>query len=325
MSAVTAMACPLCGGASPKIFVRRSGDYELLDCPDCGLGFCSPFKNPGAEYYEHCPDMYSVAVSEDTDPTSFEYDEALSLLERSLPRGARVLDAGCGAGGFLHRLREAGFVPSGVDFNSARVKGLSEIGFDVKAGGLPDYAKVTLPSTFDAVTMFEIIEHVDDIPGWLEAAKTVLKPGGIFIVGTPNRRRTFDPFQGPGLADIDNPPHHLTRWSVEALSGALTRAGFQVEQCRPLGYPRPQLALLLRYRLRFGLATKALGVEQVRYADQGSAAPAKKSAVLGLVRVKEALIDALSFAIYPFFRVAYALCGWQGVVLFAAARKPKLG
>lgn len=317
-------ACPLCGGAADKAFVRERGGYTLWDCPDCGVGFCEPFKNPGPEYYEHNKDMYSVKVEETTDPMSFEYDEALALLRRSLPRGARVLDVGCGAGGFLHRAKAAGFSVTGVDFNAERAAALSARGFEVFRGSLPDYGRRGSASAFDAITMFEIIEHLDDLSAWLDAAKSLLKPGGLLIVGTPNRDRRFDQFQGPGLEDVDNPPHHLTRWSASALTRALARAGFDVEECRPLPYPRPLLALMLRNTIRLGLATKALGVEQLRDAPPSGAGPTggRAGAIRASVALKEAVLNFAAFLGYAPFRAACFLFGWQGAILFAAARKP---
>lgn len=313
--------CPLCGGAGPKTLVREHDGYRLYDCPECGLGYCEPFKNPGPEYYEHNTDQYSVALDERTDPMSFEYDEALAFLTRNLPRGARLLDVGFGSGGFLFRTRAAGFSAAGVDFNAARVAALKARGFDVFAGGLPDFALKAAPGSFDAITLFEVIEHVDNLGEWLEAAKSLLKPGGVFVVGTPNRDRTFDPFQGPGLEAIDNPPHHLTRWSAAALSGALTRHGFEVLECRPLGYPLPMLQLILRYRLSFGVARRALKVEQVRYAPSGGAAPTGSGLVKALVAAKSAAIDGAAWLIYPLFLAAYKLFGWQGVPLIAITRR----
>jgi len=318
-------ACPLCGGGADKTFVRERKGYALWDCPDCGAGFCEPFENPGPEYYEHNADMYSVRVEEYTDPMSFEYDAALALLRRALPKGARVLDVGCGAGGFLHRARAAGFAVSGVDFNAERAEALAARGFDVARGSLPDYGRRGAAGTFDAVTMFEIVEHLDDLAAWLDAAKSLLKPGGRLIVGTPNRERRFDPFQGPGLEDVDNPPHHLTRWSAAALTRALARAGFAVDECRPLAYPLPLVRLMVRNTARFGLATKALGVEQLRHvpAPGAAAAPAARAdAVRALVAAKEAVLDGATLVAYAPFRAACLLFGWQGAILFAAARKP---
>ena len=208
--------CPLCSARAPMIRVGRWADYDLYDCPDCGAGFCDPFTNPGPEYYEHKSDLYAVSVSETTDPMSFEYDEALALLRRELGSGARLLDVGCGSGGFLHRARAAGFSVSGLDFNSARANALKSRGFEVFHGGLPEFARGAQPASFDAITIFQVVEHLDDPLAWLGSAKSLLKPGGLLVVGVPNRGRTFDPFKDPSIADVDMPPHHLTRWSAAA-------------------------------------------------------------------------------------------------------------
>lgn len=316
----TGPTCPLCGSTASKQFVRERLGYALWDCPACGAGFCDPFKNPGPEYYEHNQDLYSIKIDTATDPMSYEYDEALGLL-RSMPQGSRLLDVGCGAGGFLHRAKQMGLSVSGIDFNSQRVKALSDAGFSVFQGSLPDFARGST-TPFDVVTMFEIIEHLDNIADWLAATESVLKPGGLLIIGTPNRERRFDPFQGPGLEDIDNPPHHLTRWSQTALKDILTRAGFQVEECRPLGYPLALTQLMLRNTLRLGLATKALGNEQLRHTPAPNVAPARAGAVRGLVAVKETVLNSAATIGYPFFRASCTAFGWQGAILFAAARTP---
>ena len=133
------LVCPLCGSAAPKTFVRAYGEYRVLDCPDCGSGFSDPFRNPGPEYYEHNADLYSIKIESRPDPMSFEYREGLALLQRELPRGARVLDIGCGAGGFLHSAKAAGFAIVGLDFNPARSAALRERGFDVFNGDLPGF------------------------------------------------------------------------------------------------------------------------------------------------------------------------------------------
>lgn len=313
-------ACPLCGGKSPKIFVRAWREYTLYDCPDCGAGFCDPFKNPGPEYYEHQKDIYAVHVEETTDPSSYEYDEALRKLAGELKPGARVLDVGCGAGGFLHRAKAAGFAVSGLDFNAERVAALRARGFDVFSGALPEFARGSAARSFDAITLFELIEHLDDPASWLEAAKAMLKPGGLLIVGTPNRERAFDPFTGPGLEEIDNPPHHLTRWNAAALSKLLSRRGFKIDECRALGYPLPLVQLLLRSALSLGAARKALNVDQLRAAPAFAAPGARERIVKSLVAAKMAAINTAACLAYPLLQAAAALFGWQGVALFAVAR-----
>ena len=317
--------CPLCLSAAPKRETGRHEGYRMLDCPDCGAGFADPFENPGPEYYEHDADLYPVFVAETTDRLSGEYDAALGALRPALPRGAALLDVGCGAGGFLHRTRREGWSPMGLDFNAKRSSLLKERGFDVWVGSLLDFARADPSRRFAAVTMFEIIEHLDDPAGWLAAVRHLLGPDGLLVVGTPNRRRTFDHFNAPGMDKIDLPPHHLTRWTAETLSRFLARCGFEVVSCGPVGYPLPLFQLMLRNTLRLGLATKALQAEQVRHVEEGrsTAAPAGRARlVTALVAVKSAAIDLLALLLYPLFLLTFKALRWEGPILVAVAKRP---
>ena len=311
------LACPVCRAAGPKRFVRTWKEYRLYDCPNCGIGFCLPFKNPGPEYYAQFEDLYPHEAQETTDAMTEEYDACLRALGAG--GGRRLLDVGCGGGGFLFRAREQGFRVAGVDFDETRLALVrSELGIeDVHVGSIHTFASAHPDERFDVVTMFEVLEHLDEPASWLDTARGLLKPGGRLFIGVPNRRRTFDPFQGPGMDQLDNPPNHLTRWDAHSLRRFVEAQGLAVSMIRPLGVPRPLLALLLRNRLRFGIATRALKVDEIQHAPAGG----KSQAVKGLVSAKETMINALSYALYPPFLAAYHAMGWQGVVLYCEARR----
>jgi hypothetical protein len=191
-------------------------------------------------------------------------------------------------------------------------------------GGLPDFAAAHPDARYDVITLFQVIEHLDEPAKWLAAARSLLKPGGKFFIGTPNRDRTFNPFQGPGMDLVDNPPNHLTRWRAASLKRFVESCGLKVVEIKSLGVPRPLLELLLRNTLRLGLATKALNVDQLQHVpqEQSAAAPSVKTRLVQLaVAVKQGVIDALAFLIYPLFRLAFAALGWQGVVLYCVAQR----
>ena len=195
-------ACPLCASAETKTFLHAWKDYRWWDCPACGIAFVTPFMNPGSEFYADYADLYPHEAQEETDPMDPEFDECLESLGDAA--GRALLDVGCGGGGFLSRAKKKGFSVSGVDFNEVRLKLVGEkLGLDaLHHGSLPEFAAAHPEARFDAITLFQVIEHLDEPAQWVSAARTLLKPGWRFFIGTPNRDRTFNPFQG--RTDIAN-------------------------------------------------------------------------------------------------------------------------
>ena len=79
---------------------------------------------------------------------------------------------------------------------------------------------------YDVVCAFQVLEHVADPLAFVAAAKEQLGPGGRLILGVPDRESYL-----AGLRDfpLDLPPHHVTRWSRQALNVLAQAAGLQVE------------------------------------------------------------------------------------------------
>ena len=141
-----------------------------------------------------------------------------------IPQG-RLLDVGCGDGGFLTLAARRGFVVTGFDYDErvaaqARAKGLP----DVHAMEFSDFIVGRRPAEFDAATLFDVLEHTPEPSWFLDRIKTLLKPGAHLVVTLPNALRPL-PW---GREEHDYPPHHFTRWTPEALKGFLERAGFEV-------------------------------------------------------------------------------------------------
>ena len=139
----------------------------------------------------------------------------LKRYEFALPwcRGREVLDAGCGVGyGSAFLAREASRV-LGVDRDEgaiayARVHYLVP-GVEFRVGDLVD---LDLPdASFDVVCSFETIEHLADVDAYLREMTRVLRPGGAYLVSTPQADAT--------TAEPDNPFHHveLSRADFESL------------------------------------------------------------------------------------------------------------
>ncbi len=108
---------------------------------------------------------------------------------RRLARSRRVLDLACGAGYGAATLAEAATRVTGVDVSADAIAYARE---HYDAGNLEflqgDATHVDLPdASFDLITAFELIEHLDDWRALLTEARRLLAHGGQFIVSTPNK------------------------------------------------------------------------------------------------------------------------------------------
>jgi 2-polyprenyl-3-methyl-5-hydroxy-6-metoxy-1,4-benzoquinol methylase len=78
---------------------------------------------------------------------------------------------------------------------------------------------------FDAVTMFDVIEHLVDPMDALRRIRSVLRPGGLLVVTTPNINALSRWALGTQWS-ILSPLEHLYHFSDLTLGKALQRAGF---------------------------------------------------------------------------------------------------
>ncbi len=118
-------------------------------------------------------------------------ERRLALMRRHVPlEGKRILDAGCGVGAFVRRLRE--FTPDVHGFDVEResvLRGIEEVpGLGVAVAEHLPYGD----GAFDVILMHEVLEHVDDDLESLREMHRVLAPGGRLVVFCPNRLYPFE-------------------------------------------------------------------------------------------------------------------------------------
>lgn len=260
-------ACNHCGSDRQKL-VARVADYTLVECADCGLAFIADPPDPAslaamyqgeADYHTELHDPHSPAFAR----MSGVADEHLAFVRRWASQG-RLIDIGCSTGLFVDRARGAGFDATGAEFSAASARFAREhFGLTVTDGDI--HAVDAAPETVDILTMFDVIEHVRDPAGDIAAAYRLLKPGGLFILSTPNIDGLFPRASQP-LAGVlghwphPEPPWHLYQFSVRTLSAMLEKRGFAClgtqHTCIDLAYTFGSMDTLKRSpkRLAYALA-----------------------------------------------------------------------
>jgi SAM-dependent methyltransferase len=108
-------------------------------------------------------------------------------------RGKRVLDCGCGAGGYVLAMAAFGADVVGIEFQAEKVTQFRSAHPDDPRVIEGDVENLSFaPASFDAILMNETIEHFPDDARALSSAHHVLRPGGHLIVLAPNRCYPFE-------------------------------------------------------------------------------------------------------------------------------------
>lgn len=146
---------------------------------------------------------------------------------RWVPRNVKVLDIGCGFGETLgyHKARGCNVYGVEADNNIQRVA--DKFGFNVKVG-LFDGADFEKES-FDYITLDQVIEHVSDPVKVMNDVYTLLKPGGIVVVSTPNSKGWGVKFFGRKWVHWHT-PYHLNIFSKESMIDLSHKTGFIFER-----------------------------------------------------------------------------------------------
>ncbi len=110
----------------------------------------------------------------------------LKLLE-----GLKIVDLGCGGGLLCEPLARLGATITGLDpaqdcINAARAHAQTQgLEIDYRADRAESLAEAG--DRFDAVLALEVVEHVPDVPAFLEVAAQLVRPGGLMLLSTINR------------------------------------------------------------------------------------------------------------------------------------------
>jgi 2-polyprenyl-3-methyl-5-hydroxy-6-metoxy-1,4-benzoquinol methylase len=238
--------CPLCaadtyhvrfeptlsGPVDPqRFYTSTSHEFgrcgRIVECRNCSLVYMNP-----RPHHQRVQQAYGAVEDrrylEEEAGREATFAESLRHVRRFVPEG-RLLDVGCHVGTFLVLAEEAGFTVSGVEPSRwAASVARGRIAGPVHQGAVED-APVPADS-FDAITMWDVIEHLPDPASTLRAIRAALRPGGAFAVSTMDVDALF-----PRLAGRRWPWYmqmHLVYFSRRTLGELLRREGFEVADVR---------------------------------------------------------------------------------------------
>lgn len=217
------VTCPACGGGGRLMATHADGDlYRCSACTHC-------FSDPNlTELPAYSPEYFEIEHQRWFAHPNVELFRAIAA---NFPRGASVLDAGCGRGDFLRFVRSIrpDLALTGIDLSPNQdVPGIRFL--------QGDFLQTAIDRRFDAVVSLQVIEHVPDIGAFVERLRALTEPTGTVTVSTVNESSLLY-----GLARAGNrigvslafnrlySRQHLHHFTTRSLRTLLEQGGLRVE------------------------------------------------------------------------------------------------
>lgn len=176
---------------------------------------------------------------------------------RAQPRdegGLTILDVGCGWGNFLEVLKKKSINYKGIDNSTEAINICRSKNLNCQKTLLQDLVRSD-KSMYDAITFFQVIEHIQNPLPILAAAKKVLKPNGIILITTPNNDSPIRKILGDKWS-VYNDPTHYVFYDMNSLRKTLLLGDFKKIKIKldtvrflSLQYILMRLSIKLKFKL----------------------------------------------------------------------------
>ena len=222
--------------------VLQNQPWELAECAACGQMFHRWLLTPEWQEIRFTQWMCAAAIREfenarGHDSSEAQFKQGVSLVKHILQiekltrkiRGGeavRLLDFGCGWGELLGMAGRFGFQACGVDRAVDRQQVASAQGANVYAD-LPA-AVASVDATFHAVTLFQVLEHIEEPLELLTALRDQMASGGVLVLEVPNCNGIRGiSMTGPTVEYYNvHPLDHINCFTPRSLTAIAARAGF---------------------------------------------------------------------------------------------------
>lgn len=234
------MECHLCNCRHTSVFLKKQG-YRLDRCDNCGLIFLDFRKNYTKilkEYYNEgyfAGDPAFVAYSDYLGDRRVIVKNMRNYLKEILQyqNKGRLLDVGCAMGFLMEEAERVGFQSYGVDVSPyAIAEAKKKFG---KRALLTPLSEINFsPGLFSVVTLFDVVEHLQNPLGDLKKVKKVLRDDGLLVIETGDAGSIWARLMGRKWI-FYAPPQHLFYFDRKTMRRLLEQADFEVLAIRRKG------------------------------------------------------------------------------------------
>jgi SAM-dependent methyltransferase len=250
------LICPVCNSDQTH-FVLKVKDYsvsgeffDVFECSRCSLRIT---KNAPAEEnigpYYRSEDYISHSNTRKGLVNSLYHlvrNRTLTTKYHLIENAADIkqgyhLDIGAGTGAFVQYMNQHGWKSAGIEPDE-KARERAQVFHATKLFPAEAFESL-LPESFDAISLWHVLEHVHDLYPYLHQIRNILKPHGTLFIAVPNYT-SFDAVKyGANWAAYDV-PRHLYHFSPASMRWLLKDAGFRMKNIVPMWWDSFYISLL---------------------------------------------------------------------------------
>jgi 2-polyprenyl-3-methyl-5-hydroxy-6-metoxy-1,4-benzoquinol methylase len=248
--------CPVCGSASIKNVLTAkdhtvSGEtFTIMECGSCTLRFTQD--TPGvasiSPYYKAEDYISHTNTSKGLVNRLYQ-----SIRKRTMVRkrklvekftgnkNGNLLDVGSGVGSFVNEMKQNGWQATGLEPDEDARRTAKEL-YKLDLADSKEFYQLS-PNSFDAITMWHVLEHVHDLSTYIQQLKNVLNKNGKLFIAVPNYTSLDAKIYGEYWAAYDV-PRHLYHFSPASMKVLMEKNGLHIAQYKPMWYDSFYISLL---------------------------------------------------------------------------------
>lgn len=243
----TNLKCDLCDSKKYVVIYKRKGKEskkylisdnsygvhpQIVKCFDCGLIYCYPRINKETLVKKY-KNFVDVVYEKERVARIENQSQILYNLQKFLPKKGKILDIGAATGAFLQVAKKKGWNVSGIEPSLWATRYAKKYyNLIIKNGTL--HQDSFKQKNFDAISLIDVIEHVDSPRKLLESSKLFLKKNGVVVLVTPNYSSWISKILGERWWHVR--PDHIYYFDIDSLTMLVESLNFKILKIKYPGW-----------------------------------------------------------------------------------------
>ena len=230
-----------------KDFSVSKETFTVMTCASCNFTFTNP-RPKGSELEKYYLSEHYISH---TNANKTLFDKIYQIVRKisikrkyklvsSYEEKGKILDIGCGTGDFLNMCKKNHWSTKGIEpSKKARKQCVDNYNLDVSAS----VSLEKVQEKFDIITMWHVLEHVDDLNETIINLKRLLSKNGKIIIAVPNINSYDCSFYKKYWAGYDL-PIHLYHFTKESISNIFSKYEFKLSSVKEMPFDSYYVSLL---------------------------------------------------------------------------------